>query len=40
MAKTIISDTSCLIFLEKLGLLQLLKEFFKEISITPEVKME
>lgn len=40
MNKVIISDTSCLISLDKLGLLWLLKEFYKEIRITPEVKFE
>ena len=40
MDKTIISDTSCLISLDKLGLLHLLKQFYKEITITPEVNME
>ena len=40
MNKTIISDTSCLISLDKLGLLHLLNLFYKEITITPEVQME
>ncbi len=40
MDNTIISDTSCLISLDKLGLIHLLKLFYKEITITPEVKME
>lgn len=40
MDKTIICDTSCLISLDKLGLLHLLKLCYKEITITPEVKME
>ena len=40
MDKTIISDTSCLISLDKLGLLHLLNLFYKEITITPEVQME
>lgn len=40
MDKTIISDTSCLISLDKLGLLYLLKELYKEVIITPKVKSE
>lgn len=40
MNKVIISDTSCLISLDKPGLLWLLKEFYKEIRITPKVKFE
>ncbi|WP_026450693.1 DUF3368 domain-containing protein [Aequorivita capsosiphonis] len=40
MDNTIISDTSCLISLDKLGMLHLLKEFYKEITITPEVSLE
>ncbi|HLW32797.1 MAG TPA: hypothetical protein VKX40_11085 [Aequorivita sp.] len=40
MDKIIVSDSSCLIFLDKLGLLHLLKEFYREINVTPEVIME
>lgn len=36
----IIADTSCLIVLEKIGRLELLKELFEVITITPEVKAE
>lgn len=34
MHKTIVSDTSCLILLEKLGMLDLLKSLFGKITIT------
>jgi predicted nucleic acid-binding protein len=40
MDKTIISDTSCLIALENIGLLYLLKDLFQEVLITREVKEE
>ena len=40
MRKTIISDTSCLILLEKIGELDLLHEVFGEIYITQEVADE
>ncbi|MDC8000643.1 DUF3368 domain-containing protein [Aequorivita todarodis] len=40
MDKTVISDTSCLISLNKLGLLHLLKLLYDKITITPEVKLE
>ena len=40
MKKIIISDTSCLIALERINRLTILKEVFSEITITPEVKSE
>lgn len=40
MQKTILSDTSCLILLEKIGELNLLYEVFGEIIITQEVANE
>ena len=40
MDKIIISDTSCLIALQRIGLLHLLKDLFQEVLITPEVKNE
>ena len=40
MDKIIISDTSCLIALSKIGLLNLLKDLYEEIIITQEVKEE
>jgi predicted nucleic acid-binding protein len=40
MNKIIISDTSCLIALGNIGLLRILKDLFKEIIITEEVKGE
>jgi len=40
MDKIIISDTSCLIALQNIGLLNLLKDLYKEILITQEVKNE
>ncbi len=40
MDKIIISDTSCLIALQNLGLLNLLKDLYQEILITKEVKNE
>jgi predicted nucleic acid-binding protein len=40
MDKIIISDTSCLIALQNVGLLNLLKDLYKEILITQEVKDE
>jgi predicted nucleic acid-binding protein len=36
MQKTIISDTSCLILLDKIGELDLLHGLFKTLIITPE----
>jgi predicted nucleic acid-binding protein len=38
--KIIISDTSCLIALSNIGQLSILKDLFKEIIITEEVKDE
>jgi len=38
--RIIISDTSCLIALQRIGLLHLLKDLFQEVLITPEVKTE
>lgn len=40
MNKIIISDTSCLIALSNIGQLSILKDLFKEIIITKEVKDE
>lgn len=40
MSKIIVSDTSCLVLLDKLGLLTLLRELFGEIAITPEIEAE
>lgn len=40
MSKVIVSDTSCLILLDKLNLLHLLQKLFGEIVITPEVQTE
>lgn len=40
MEKVIISDTTCLILLTKLGVLDLLQFLFKNVTITPEVKSE
>lgn len=40
MQKTIISDTSCLILLEKIGELELLHKVFGEILITQEIADE
>ena len=40
MSKIIVSDTSCLILLDKLNLLFILKELFEEIAITPEIEKE
>jgi predicted nucleic acid-binding protein len=40
MQKTIISDTSCLILLEKIGELALLHQLFGTIITTPEVAAE
>jgi len=40
MNKIIISDTSCLIALQNIGLLNLLKDLYQEILITQEVKNE
>jgi len=40
MRKIIISDTSCLIALTNIGLLNILKDLYAEILITPEVNAE
>jgi predicted nucleic acid-binding protein len=40
MQKVIISDTSCLILLEKIGALFLLPQLFGRIVITPEIANE
>jgi len=40
MDKVIISDTSCLIVLSKIEILDLLKELFREILITADVYQE
>lgn len=40
MSKIIVSDTSCLVLLDKLHLLSLLKQLFAEITITPEIEKE
>jgi predicted nucleic acid-binding protein len=40
MQKVIISDTSCLILLEKIGALYLLQQLFGRIVITPEIANE
>jgi len=40
MDKIIISDTSCLIALQNIGLLYILKELYQEIIITKEVQNE
>ena len=40
MQKVIISDTSCLILLEKIGELELLNKLFGNIITTPEVANE
>ncbi|MFN3997978.1 DUF3368 domain-containing protein [Algoriphagus sp.] len=40
MQKTIISDTSCLILLQKIGELDLLQKLFQTVFITPEIANE
>jgi predicted nucleic acid-binding protein len=40
MQKIIISDTSCLILLDKIGALNLLNQLFKTITITAEIAEE
>ncbi|MCC6281629.1 MAG: DUF3368 domain-containing protein [Saprospiraceae bacterium] len=40
MEKIIISDTTCLILLSKLGVLDLLRSLFSTVTITPEVGRE
>lgn len=40
MQRTIISDTSCIILLDKIGELEILKNLFTEITITSAIKKE
>lgn len=40
MQKTIISDTSCLILLHKIGELELVQKLFQKVFITPEIVNE
>lgn len=40
MHKTIISDTSCIVLLDKIGELEILKKLFGTITTTPEVAKE
>ncbi len=40
MPKLIIADTSCLIVLEKIGRLRLLRNLFQVVTVTPEVQAE
>jgi predicted nucleic acid-binding protein len=40
MQKVIISDTSCLILLDKIGELRLLNRLYGQITITPEIALE
>lgn len=40
MPSIIIADTSCLIVLDKIGELELLKSIYSDISITPEIAQE
>ncbi len=40
MDRIIVSDTSCLIALSNIGTLQILKDLFGEVLITPEVNQE
>ena len=40
MPKIVISDTSCLIVLDKINELNILKEIYSEVITTPEVKSE
>ena len=40
MQKTIVSDTSCLILLEKIGELEVLQQIYTEITITSVVALE
>lgn len=40
MDKIVISDTSCLILLSKIGRLELLQKLYKSVFITPEIKNE
>ena len=40
MEKVIISDTTCLIILNKIGALDLLQVLFSKVTVTPEVQQE
>lgn len=40
MSKVIVSDTSCLILLDKINLLDIVKDLFGDIFITPEIEKE
>ena len=40
MHRVVISDASCLIALDEIGQLKLLKALFEQIVITPEVELE
>jgi predicted nucleic acid-binding protein len=40
MEKIIISDTTCLILLTKLGIIEVLQQLFTTVTITPEVRQE
>jgi predicted nucleic acid-binding protein len=40
MPKTIISDTSCLIILSKIGKFDLLKDIYRQITVTTEIAEE
>ncbi|MEM8970011.1 MAG: DUF3368 domain-containing protein [Bacteroidota bacterium] len=40
MSRIIVSDTSCLVLLDKLNSLYILEKLFSEITITPEIEKE
>jgi predicted nucleic acid-binding protein len=40
MPKIVISDTSCLVVLEKINELEILKNIYSEVVTTPEVSSE
>ncbi|MCO6475174.1 MAG: hypothetical protein J5I94_01065 [Phaeodactylibacter sp.] len=40
MSEAVIADTSCLVLLDKIGHLELLKALFEEVVVTPEVVEE
>lgn len=40
MPKVIIADTSCLIILSKIGSLDLLRQLYKTVTISPEILQE
>lgn len=40
MSKIIISETSCLIILNKIGELDLLRQFYNSVTITNEILLE